>query len=188
MDLNFDELKQLEMDKLQEDLQKSLDDHKAKVSEMKDIDELSKLELEIDDKQKEFDDYLRTAEYELAESIEFEGKSYTKADVARRIIYHLNRVEQDFQYCLGLHGLVLFWKNIAQHDKISYGTYDSTLRVLGGLKFKGDNEWTDILTINNYMAGSHDPYLKDRVIMLTMAEMRNEVVNRMQLVSKEVSE
>ena len=183
-EFDFEKLRSLDMENLQDVLQVKLNTVNEKVNEMDDPEKLSEFELVVDAKQKEFDDYLRDAEYELMENVEFEGKTSSKNDIARRIIYHLNRVEQDFQYCLGLHGLVLFWKNISQKTTIPYGTYDSTLRILGSLKYKGDSEWVDILTVNNYMAEAHDPYLKDRVILMTLAEMRNSIVSRMQLVTK----
>lgn len=174
-------------DEMQDALQKKLDEFKTQVAEVKDEEELKQLELDIDKAQEEFDKYLREAEYELnQDGIDFENKNYKMNEITRKIVYHLNRIEQEFQYCLGLHGLVLFWK---QHkpEKISYGAYDSTLRLLGQLKYKGDSEWVDILIINNYLVCAHEPYMKDRAMLVYLAECRNAAVNQLQLVTPVVA-
>ena len=171
-------------DEYQAAMQAELDKFKEEVKGIADVEQLKEIETAVDAEQEKFDKYLTEVEYDLnTEGVEFEGKRYTQRDIAIKIAHHLNRVEQDFQYCLGLHGLVLFWKGRDQ-QKISYGVYDSTLRILGQLKYKGDSEWTDILVINNFMTKSHEPYIKDRTLMVTLAEMRNAVVDRIQLATK----
>lgn len=165
---------------VQEELQSKLNTYKETVKSTTDLEELKKMEEEILKEQESFDNYLRNAEYNLPQDpFDFEGKSYTLNDVARRIIYYINRNEQEFQYCLGLHGLIRIWKS-SPLTKISYGALDSTLRILGGLKYKGDSEWVDILVINNYLTNVHEPYIKDRSILITMAEAHNAVVDQIQ--------
>lgn len=179
-----EEIKDMKLEEAQELLQKRVEEYTAKVSEIKDLDELKRMEDEIDKQQEEYDEYIKKVEYPLnTEGVEFEGKHYSIHDIAKKIVYYLNRIEQDFQYCLGLHGLVLLWKN-ADLKIIGYGAYDSTLRLLGGLKFKGDSEWVDILIINNFLTCAHEAYVKDRSGLITLASMRNAVVNRIQLCSK----
>lgn len=174
------EFKEKNLQETQDELQKRLDGYKEKVSQVTNLDELKKMEEEVIAEQDEFDEYLRGAEYLLDQDpVEFEGKKYSTADIARKIVYHLNRNEQEFQYCLGLHGLVSIWKT-SPITKISYGALDSTLRILGGLKYKGDSEWVDILVINNYLTSVHEPYIKDRSLLVTLAEMHNAVVSQIQ--------
>lgn len=188
--MNTKDFESKNVEETQKELQSQLDEYKKKVEEISDLDELKKMEEEVVAEQDEFDEYIKTVEYDLSEdAVEFEGKKYTAADIHRKIVYHLNRIEQDFQYCLGLHGLVLIWKG--NPKKISYGGYDSTLRLLGGLKFKGDSEWVDILTINNYLTCAHEPYIKDRTMLVVLAEKHNAVVDRIQKctpISAETSE
>ena len=173
-----------ELAAMQEELQKELDTFTTQVKEINDIEKLSTMELEVDKEQADYDEYIKKVEYPLnQDGVDFEGKHYSSHDVAKKIVYYLNRIEQDFQYCLGLHGLVLLWKN-ADLKTISYGAYDSTLRLLGGLKYKGDSEWVDILVINNFLTCAHDAYLKDRTYLVSLAQKRNAVVERMQLCAK----
>ena len=183
--MKVEDFKEKTVQETQEILTKQVEEYTAKVNEIKDIEELKKMELEVDKEQEEFDAYLKDVEYDLnQEGVDFEGKHFSLADVAKKIIYYLNRIEQEFQYCLGLHSLVRLWKN-NDLKTIGYGAYDSTLRLLGGLKYKGDSEWVDILIINNYMVCAHEPYTKDRSILVALAQKRNAVVNRIQLCAKE---
>jgi hypothetical protein len=179
----LDELKDKSTKEIEEFLTQKLEEYTAKVEATKDIEVLKQMELDIDKEQEALDQYLKEAEYQLnTEGIEFEGKHYSLNAITKKIVYHLNRIEQDFQYCLGLHGLVLFWKR-SDLTSITYGAYDSTLRLLGGLKYKGDSEWTDILIINNYLVCAHEPYIRDRSAMMTLAQMRSKVIDRIQLCS-----
>lgn len=168
------------LQEIQEELQIKLNVYKEKVKATTNLEELKQLEDDILKEQEKFDNYLRSVEYDLPQDpIEFDGKSYTLSEITRRIVYYLNRNEQDFQYCLGLHGLVKIWKT-SPLTKISYGVLDSTLRILGGLKYKGDTEWVDILVINNYLTAVHEPYIKDRAMLITLAEAHNAVVDQTQ--------
>lgn len=161
-------------------LQKRVEEFTEKVNAEKDIEILKKIEFEIDQEQEAFDTYLREAKYPLPqEPVEFEGKKYSVLDITKKIIYFLNRHEQQFQYCLGLHGVVLFWKTAK--DEIAYGIFDSTLHLLEQLKYKGDNEWVDILVVNNYLVGASEGYKRDRTCFEALAQMRNAVVSRIQL-------
>ena len=169
-------------DEIVEELQKRIQEFTDKVNAEKDLETLKKIELEIDKEQEAFDTYLREVTYPLPqEAIQFEGKKYTVQDITKKIIYFLNRHEQQFQYCLGLHGVVLFWKTAK--DEIAYGIFDSTLHLLEQLKYKGDNEWTDILIVNNYLVGASEGYKRDRTCLEALAQMRNAVVSRIQLCS-----
>ena len=179
-----EEIKDMKVEEAQELLQKRVDEYTAEVNKVSDLETLNKMEEEVDKEQAEYDEYIKKVEYALnTEGVDFEGKHYSIHDIAKKIVYYLNRIEQDFQYCLGLHGLVLLWKN-ADLKSIGYGAYDSTLRLLGGLKFKGDSEWVDILIINNFLTCAHEAYIKDRSGLVALAQKRNAVVNRIQLCTK----
>ena len=182
--MNTEEFKNKSVEETQELLQKRVEENAAKVNKISDLNALKELELEIDKEQAEYDEYIKKVEYPLnQDGVDFEGKHFSAGDIAKKICYYLNRIEQDFQYCLGLHGLVLLWKT-ADLKTIAYGAYDSTLRLLGGLKYKGDSEWVDILVINNFLTCAHEAYVKDRSVLIALAQMRNDVVNRMQLCEK----
>jgi len=161
------------VEETQEILQKRLDDEKAKIKGITDLEELKAYELEIDKEQEEYDKYLREREYEIPQDpIIFSGKTYSVGDIATKITYHLNRIEQSFEYVMGLLGLVNIWKT-RPIKKISFGAYDSTLRLLNQLKYRGAQEWTEILAINEFLKQVRDDYTKDLAIFQTLAEIRN---------------
>lgn len=173
-------------EEIQNELSAMLDENKAKLDAMTDEATLKELEESVDKEQADFDEYLKSVNYTLStDDVDFEDKKMKVSDLKNAIIYFLNRTEVDFQYALGLHGLIKIWKTTPLTE-ISYGAYDSTLRLLGQQKYKGNSEWINILSINNYLARAHEEYFRDRSVMVYLAEYRNAIVNRIQLIHKEV--
>lgn len=168
----------------------SIDEAMKKKDEMTEsfINELKQIDLDIDKEQADFDEYLKKQEYELpTEDVEFEGRKWKVQQIMQKIIYHLNRNEQSFVYVAGLHALVTIWKR-AELSKIPYGVYDSTLRILGQLKYKGDAEWVEIMVINTYLQRAHEAYTRDIAMMHTLADMRSHVDSMIQLYMKGVGD
>lgn len=121
---------------------------------------------------------LDSVEYELPKEVYYEGKRYSKKDVSAKIIYFLNKVEVKWEYTLGLYQLVNLWKS-EDFKQISYRVYDSTLRTLNQVSFKGMQEWTDILVVNEYLRNCHNDYSLDTGMLVYLSEMHNIVMNRM---------
>ena len=83
-----------------ERLQKEVDAYKEMVSTINSQEKLDELEKEM---MKEYDDYeayIKDVRYQLPESTVFEGKTFSKADVAGKIIYFISKIEQSWQYVL----------------------------------------------------------------------------------------
>ena len=70
------------------------------------------------------------------------------------------------------------WKS-EDFKQIPYHVYDSTLRCLNTVTFKGLQEWTDILVVNAYLATCHNEYSLDTGSLLYFSECHNIVMNRM---------
>jgi hypothetical protein len=70
------------------------------------------------------------------------------------------------------------WKS-QDFNAIPYRVYDSTLRCLNTVSFKGMQEWTDILTVNEYLSQCHNEYSLDTGMLVYLSEMHNIVMNRM---------
>lgn len=116
--------------------------------------------------------------YELPSGTEYDGKKFSKKDIASKIIYFLNKIEVKWEHTLGLYQLVQAWRN-ENFDRIPYGTYDSTLRSLNTVSFKGQSEWLDILAVNAYLATCHNEYSLDTGMLVYLHECHNVVMNRM---------
>jgi hypothetical protein len=121
---------------------------------------------------------LNEVTYELPANTEYGGKKYSKKDVVAKIIYLLNKLEVKWEQTLGLYQLVTMWKS-EDFKQIPYHVYDSTLRCLNTVTFKGLQEWTDILVVNAYLATCHNEYSLDTGSLLYFSECHNIVMNRM---------
>lgn len=121
---------------------------------------------------------LDTVAYELPKEVAYNGETYSKKDVAAKVIYFLNKIECKYEQTLGLYQLVSLWKG-KDFEMIPYRVYDSTLRCLNTVSFKGMSEWTDILVVNEYLTQCHNEYSLDTGMLVYISEMHNLVMNRM---------
>jgi hypothetical protein len=163
-------------------LTEEVEKYKEMVSDIKTEAELDKLEAEIIAEMKKYDEYLKGVKYKLPLNCLFEDKTYTKSDVAGKIIYFISKNEQTWQYIPGLYELCKLWKN-PNFERISYGELDSTLRLLDQQKYAGMNEWRDILIINEYMKGVHEGYAKDISYQIALAHKHNAIIKQRDLIN-----
>jgi hypothetical protein len=167
------------MEKLQEDINKQ----KEEIDKVMDMKPLEAMEEELMKFMDENEKHVKGIKYELPNGCDFDGAHYTKSDVAKIIVQFLNRGDYKWEYTAGAYELVKFWKS-NDPIEITYGVYDSTLRMLNQGTFKGFTDWKEILTVNEYMKGCHDAYTHDTGYTIYLAEVHNAIVERMQLVSK----
>lgn len=144
-------------------------------------EELDELEKALMEEWNEFDKYIKEREYTIPTSCVFEGKTYTKADVAGKIVYFISKQEQIFQYVYGLYELCKLWKS-PNFDKIAYGAFDSTLRLLDQAKYQGMTEWRDILIVNEFMKPLHEDYSKDTTMQIARAQKHDAISKRREMI------
>jgi hypothetical protein len=164
-----------------ERLQKEVDAYKELVSTKNTQEELDELEKEIMKEMDAYDEYIRGVRYALPESTTFEGKMYTRSAVADKITYFISKIEQSWQYVLGLYELCKYWKSNA--SEIAFGPLDSTLRLLDQCKFQGMTEWRDILVVNEYMKALHEQYAKDTTHHIALAQRHNAIIQQRDLIT-----
>jgi hypothetical protein len=121
---------------------------------------------------------LDVAAYDLPDSVEYDGEKYSKKNIVAKIVYFLNKLEVKWEQTLGLYQLVTMWKR-DDFTKIPYRVYDSTLRCLNQVSFKGLSEWTDILAVNEYLSQCHNEYSLDTGMVIYLSECHNALMNRM---------
>lgn len=163
-------------------LQNELDEYKKQVSEIKDIEELNRLESECQEALKEYDEYIKTVTYTLPANVVFDGKKYKKSEIAKAIVYFINKIEVKWDYTLGLYELTKLWKT-GDPETLTFGQMDSTLRCLDQVMFRGINEWTDILAINEYFKANHEEFSIDTATHIYLAQRHNAVLERIDLCS-----
>lgn len=164
-----------------ERLQKEVDAYKEMVSTKETQEELDELEKEIMKEMDAYDEYIKGVRYTLPESTYFEGKMYTRSAVADKITYFISKIEQTWQYVLGLYELCKYWKSNA--SEIAFGPLDSTLRLLDQCKFQGMTEWRDILVVNEYMKALHEQYAKDTTHHIALAQRHNAIIQQRDLIT-----
>ena len=164
-----------------ERLQKEVDAYKELVSTKETQEELDELEREIMKEMDAYDEYIKGVRYALPESTTFEGKLYTRSAVADKITYFISKIEQTWQYVLGLYELCKYWKS--NETEIAFGPLDSTLRLLDQCKFQGMTEWRDILVVNEYMKALHEQYAKDTTHHIALAQRHNAIIQQRDLIT-----
>lgn len=163
-----------------ERLQKEVDAYKEMVSTKETKEELDELEKEIMKEMDAYDEYIKGVRYNLPENTVFEGKTYTRSAVADKITYFISKIEQTWQYVLGLYELCKYWKS--NETEIAFGPLDSTLRLLDQCKFQGMTEWRDILIVNEYMKALHEQYAKDTTHHIALAQRHNAIIQQRDLI------
>lgn len=126
------------------------------------VEELKAEETELMEEFKKDDEYLSKVTYKLPDSVDYDGSTVKRSDLANKIVSFLNRLEVDFRSTLGLYQCIRYWKQRSTED-VAYGAFDSTLRMLGTLKFKGERDCFDILVINNWFTAAHGAYSRDNM-------------------------
>ena len=163
-------------------LQTTLDEFKAEVDKITDKKQLEDMEQEIIKDMEAHEEYLKTVTYNLPDKCEFDGEHFTKNDVARYVIQFINKMEVEWNYTLGIYQLGKVWKN-KDMTSMTYYEFDSTLRTLGQLRFKGLDEQKNILVVNEFMKSCHEEYSKDTSFQIFNAQKHEAVMNRAQLIS-----
>ena len=129
---------------------------------------------------------LANVTYELPSGVDYENKHYSKKTISNKIVYFLNKIEVKWEHTLGLYQLVQMWKR-EDFDRIAYNAYDSTLRSLNTVTFKGFSEWEDILAVNAYLSNCHNEYSLDTGELVYLHERHNIVMNRMKELNPEAN-
>lgn len=155
----------------------------ADIAEYTALVEAIETEEEILEKEKElmlvmdeYDAYMKGVEYELADRCTFDGQDYTKKAVFDKIVAFFESQELAWEHVHGVYNLTKIWKN-KDLEKISYGAYDSTLRILNTLKYKGFENWKSIQVINEYVANCHLEYARDTSYIIYVSKLHNAVMN-----------
>jgi hypothetical protein len=158
--------------------------YRDKVASFTTIEDCEAEEQELMQLMDESNNRLVSVKYELPKEVSYNDKTYSKKDVTDKLIYFINKLEVKYENTLGLYQLVNIWKKDDIKD-IQYHVYDSTLRCLNQVTFKGYTEWTDILIVNEYLSQCHNEYSLDTGMMVYLSECHNAIVNKMDELNKE---
>lgn len=169
---------------VEKELGAELDAYAKQVNEIMDIEGLLALEQDLMAEAKEYEEYLKTVVYKLPDDCEFKNQRYTRVQVAKFIVAALSRLEVEWQYTLGLDDLFDLWGN-KDFVEISQGAFDSTLRLLNQLKYKGRTDIREILVVNEYLSQCHNEYSLDTAWNILISEKHNAIMDRVKLIQRE---
>lgn len=168
---------------LEQMFENELKTYKEKIDAMMTTEELSKEEESLMKEAQEYDKYLDTVEYSLVDSVEFDGSNYSRNDLAKIILGAISKMEVEWAGTLGLYEMYNIWKN-KDMSSIAYKVFDSTLRVLNQVKYKGPQEWKDMLAVNKFLAECHSEYTLDTNFNILLSKKHNCILERYELVQK----
>ena len=145
----------------------------------KTVEELKESEAALMEEFKNYEEYVKDVTYEVPMSVEYDGQSFKASEVHKKIIFFLNKLEVDFRATLGIYQAIRFWKTL-KDNTVPYHVYDSTVRLLGTLKFKGESECLDVLIINNYFSPTHAEYSKDNTYLQYLSAKHQVIMKAME--------
>lgn len=181
-----DELAGKTQQEIQELLEGDVQNFIVQVTELGEEAEVIAAEEDIVAAMKENDAYLRTVVYNVAEQAEYDGQVFNKETMCKAIAEFVATQEVEWSYTLGMYELHKLWKAVP--ETIQYHAYDSTLRILGGLKYKGFESWKKILAVNAFLGTCHETYVKDTAYMIYLSNLHNVVIDALKKFNPEVME
>lgn len=162
-------------------LEKSLSEITAELETLT-KEELESREADLMVDMDEYQAYIQEAKYELAEGID--GAS--KEEIAKYIVEFIERQELQWEYVEGVLALVNLWNDMG--TTITYGAYDSTLRILGITKYKGREDWVKIGKITQYLEPTHVGYVKDGSYLSYLSQIHNAIIQNLEKGEGQVEE
>lgn len=176
--------------KSQQEIEKMLESDiqafQVEVTELADEAATIDKEQELMSLMNENEEHLKSVQYSVAENAEYDGTTYNKKTVCGMIADFIASQEVEWSYTLGLFELCKIWKSCP--ETIQYHAYDSTLRILGGLKYKGIESWRKILTVNAFLGSCHAEYVRDTAYMIYLSNLHNVVIDALKKFNPGINE
>lgn len=101
------------------------------------------------------------------------------ATVAPAIRKFIEKKEVQWQYALALKNIVDFWTD-EKPESVPFPVLDSTLRLLGELQYKGYEEWSAIIEVNNYFNAITNDYQATLSAAYDVASRHNAIMEAIQ--------
>lgn len=150
--------------------QEELEKYKKSL-EKKSLKQLQKMEQEVVTEADTIDKEVAATTFPLKE------EDY--AVVAPFIRKFIESKSVQWQYAVALKQLVDFWSD-TKPEVVPFPVLDSTLRLLGELQYKGYEEWSEIIAINNYFASISNDYTTTMQRAWDVASRHNAIMDAMQ--------
>lgn len=164
-------------------LENELKEFKDKINSIMTIEELVAEEKTLMEEAQKYDEYLSNVVYTLPDGVDFDGH-FSRNDIAKVIMASLDKMEVEWSQTLGLYELYELWKN-KDMKTIPNKAYDSTLRILNQVRYKGQTERKGILATNKFLTACHNAYSLDTGWNVLISEKHNAIMQRGELLQKQ---
>lgn len=139
------------------------------IPELKEVEKVLMTEFDANDKR------IENTFYELENSKEING-----SELAGKVIRFLEKVEVEFRGTQVVLDCINYWAGLAdkkiKSKVVQHAVFDTTLRLLNTLKYKGHADLQDITSINSWFLPSHNAYNKNLIYMHVLSAKHQEIL------------
>lgn len=163
-------------------LQGIVDEYEKKVSEATDLAEMEKDFLDIRMRKVEVVEMLKKKTYNLPESVDFKGKTCTRKEVGDKIVFFVTKDPVGFPEIQTMMSIREYWRNTS--DTIPFTIYDSTVKALDNIKYRGVAEWEGIMMVSAFFGSMSEPYNIDNITLSYWDAKSRVIENRAREVNR----
>lgn len=137
-------------------LQNIVDEYEKDIASATDLVEMEKDFNDIRKRRVEVVEMLKKTELHVSESVEFNGKTYTRKDVGDKIVFFITKDPVGFPEIQTMMSIKDYWSNPT--DSIPFMVYDATVKALDNTKYRGVVEWEGIMMVSAFFKTMSEPY------------------------------
>lgn len=138
-----------------------------------DVEGLKELEKQL---MEEFDanDKLISQEF-----YELKGSSEEVKTLSTFVVKFLEKIDTEFRAAQVVLECINFWSGISETNgkyKVPHSVFDTTLRLLNSIKYKGKEELDGIVKVNQWFMPSHNAYNKNLIYTHVLSAKHQEIL------------
>lgn len=139
------------------------------IPELKEVEKVLMSEFDANDKR------IEETFYTLENTKEVNG-----SELAGKVVRFLEKVEVEFRGTQVVLDCINYWSGLSdkkiKEKKVQHAVFDTTLRLINTLKYKGHADLLDIVCINDWFMPSHNEYNKNLIYMHVLSAKHQEIL------------
>lgn len=108
-----------------------------------------------------------------------EGSSKEVKKLGSVVVKFLEKIDAEFRAAKVVLECINFWSEVPQVDgayKVPHSIFDTTLRLLNSIKYKGKEELDGIVKVNQWFMPSHNAYNKNLIYTHVLSAKHQEIL------------